>query len=170
MTSARGIGGERIARAEAVARVVAERPDAGCLMCDLRDGRLGALHVLERGAHATAALARYALRPGHALVIAHDHVTSIAALDGAAWLELAAAGRRAAVAIERVLAPGRCFVASLGTDTEVPMSSPHVHLHVIPVERGERARDVLTWQHGVFVPSDGDLAELAARLRAAWPP
>ena len=68
-----------------------------------------------------------------------------------------------------MLAPARCYVASLGTDADVPMSSPHVHLHVVPVERDERPRDVLTWEHGVLVPSDVDLADLAARLRAAWP-
>ncbi len=163
------IAAPRIARADAVARVVAERAGEGCLMCELLEGRAGALHVLEEDAFAVVALARYALRPGHALVIARAHVTSIAALDAAAWLALAAAARRACVAIEAALAPARCYVASLGTDAEVPMSSPHVHLHVVPVERDERPRDVLTWEHGVFVPNDIDLADLAARLRAAWP-
>jgi diadenosine tetraphosphate (Ap4A) HIT family hydrolase len=169
MSVERAFAGPRIGRAEAVARVVAERADAGCLMCELLDGRAGSLHVLERGAAAIAVLARYALRPGHALVIARHHQTSIAMLDEGAWIELATVARRACVAIDAVFAPGRCFVASLGTDADVPMSSPHVHLHVVPVARGERPREVLTWEHGVFVPSDVDLGAVAARLRAAWP-
>jgi diadenosine tetraphosphate (Ap4A) HIT family hydrolase len=136
-------------------------------MCDLLAGRAGALHPIVRGARATAALARYALRPGHALVVAHAHVTAIPALDEADWVELALLARRTAAAIDRVLSPARCYVASLGTDAEVPMSSPHVHMHVIPVAPDEKPRDVLTWEHGVFVAGDVALADLAARLRAA---
>jgi diadenosine tetraphosphate (Ap4A) HIT family hydrolase len=161
--------GIRLARADAIARVVAERIGSGCLMCDLLAGKAGPIHVLERGRFATAALARYALRPAHALVVAHRHVTSISALEGDAWLELAAIARRACQAIDAVFEPARCYVASLGTDEDVPMSSPHVHLHVVPVGRGSKPSEVLTWEHGVFVPTSDELAETSARLVAAWP-
>lgn len=45
------------------------------------------------------------------------------------------------------------------------MSSPHLHLHVIPIyEPDDKPSRVLTWEHGVLVLSDAELAALAAEL------
>lgn len=156
----------RIARDEATARVTAERGDESCLVCAMRDGRLGTPYVLERGRYCRVVLARYAVRRGHALVLVDEHVTSFTDVDDAAWAEASRFALASARRIERALSPARCYVASLGSaGPAVPMSSPHLHLHVIPIyEPDDKPSRVLTWENGVFVPSDADLVTLAREL------
>lgn len=158
----------RITRDEATARVSAERGDEPCLMCAIRDGKLGTPHVLERGRYCRVVLARYGLRRGHALVLVDRHVTSFAEVDDAAWAEASELALSTARRIERALSPVRCYVASLGSAaSDVPMSSPHLHLHVVPIyERTDKPSSVLTWENGVVAASDDELAALLARLSA----
>lgn len=149
-----------------MARVAAELRDDVCLVCAMRDGKLGAPHVVARGRHCRVVLARYAVRVGHALVLVDEHVTRFADVDDAAWAEATGLALSTARRIERVLQPVRCYVASLGSaEAGVPMSSPHLHLHVVPIyDPGDKPSRVLTWAHGVIAPSDDELADLAAKL------
>jgi diadenosine tetraphosphate (Ap4A) HIT family hydrolase len=167
-TGAVGVGAEieRVPRDVAVARATAERRGP-CLVCDIAAQTPRDL-VLHRGPRTLTIVARYAVRPGHLLVIARAHAASIAELDEAAWMEASRIARRAAVAVERALSPGRVFVASLGSPDELPMTSAHVHLHVVPVEPGARPAEVLTWARGVHVGDASAWAGVASRIRAAW--
>ncbi len=156
----------RIPREEAVARVAGERGDASCLVCAIRDGRLGAPHVLAQGRWCRVVLARYALRRGHALVLVDEHVTRFSDVDDATWAEATALALVTARRIERALAPVRCYVASLGSaQPDLPMSSPHLHLHVVPIyEPDDKPSRVLTWAHGVLAPSEAELRALAGEI------
>jgi hypothetical protein len=86
------------------------------------------------------------------------------ALQRAAW--------GASRALAAVVAPRRVWIAALGSADPLPMSSPHVHVHVIPVTAcGEDARParVLTWSNGVTVLDDDEATGLASSLSLAWP-
>jgi diadenosine tetraphosphate (Ap4A) HIT family hydrolase len=160
-----------ITRDQAIERVAAERQGEPCLVCAMRDGKLGTPHVIARGQQCRVVLARYAVRRGHALVLLDQHVTRFADVDDAAWAEATALALSTARRIERALSPVRCYVASLGSvEPDLPMSSPHLHLHVVPIyEPDDKPSRVLTWAHGVIAASDAELAELAAVLRDQAP-
>jgi diadenosine tetraphosphate (Ap4A) HIT family hydrolase len=119
--------------------------------------------------HAIALLDRYATRPGEVLVILRRHeerLTALARDEAAALNEL---GWDVSRAIDRALAPKRIFVAALGSATQLAISFPHVHLHVVPLADGgeaDRPAEVFTWERGVYVfDDDAEERELAASLR-----
>ena len=87
------------------------------------------------------------------------------------WAAASALAREAAIAAEGALDPARCYVAALGTsEAGLPMTFPHLHLHVIPVPDARlRPREVLTWQNGVLDAEEAEWEALAESLRAAWP-
>lgn len=161
---------DHIDRDEAVARVVAERGDSACLICALRDGAFGPSLTLARTVDATVLLTRRALRRGHLLVIANEHVTSFSAIDLDAWLAMNRLAHRAARALEASLRPLRCYVASLGAVTsELPMTSSHLHLHVVPVSSpDDKPSTVLTWERGILVASEDEWRAIHRELLAAW--
>lgn len=159
----------RIARDEAVARALAERGGAACLICALRDGAAGPRWVLAEGEHSLALLSRYPLRWGHTLVAIRGHVERFSEVDDAAWAEAGRLALRVARALERALAPRRVYVASLGAAApDLPMSSPHLHLHVVPLhDPGDRPSAVFTLSEGTVDGTAAEWAELRERIAAA---
>ena len=156
-----------------VARAAALVPEAlgGCVPCALARGFLPRRTVASRDG-VTVVLERFAVRRGHVVVIPDEHAVSVSSLPLARWAVVQDLAWRAAVAVERVLAPRRTFVASLGTVEDVPISFPHVHVHVLPVfESGPDARParVLSWGAGVWIYDDDEAHALAAELGAAFP-
>ncbi len=152
----------RIDKEQAVQRLAESVPTGTCSMCHV----LGAREPLAETERAALVLNRFPLRWGHLLVVARRHVTSFDALDGADHADASALVFRAARALERTMKPVRVFTASLGTArTDVPMSSPHLHWHVIPVtELGERPSEVLTWSNGVLEGTTDEWDELRASI------
>lgn len=159
----------RISRADAVARALAERGGASCLICALRDGAAGPRWVVAEGEHALVLLSRYPLRWGHLLVAVRGHVERFVEVEDAAWSDACSLARRAARALERALAPRRVYVASLGAAApELPMSSPHLHLHVVPIDdSGDRPSAVFTLSEGTYDGTEAEWAELRERITAA---
>jgi len=154
-----------LAREDAIREAVAEAGD--CVACALVAGQVEGAHVLAATRDASLILPRMGVRWGHALVLLREHVTSFEALAPEVWLDAAGLAHRAARAMERALAPARVFVASLGAPEPAPaMTTPHLHLHVIPLARSEKPSEVLTWERGVVVGSTEERDELARRLRA----
>lgn len=154
-----------LSRDQAVAAV---RRDAlpGCLMCSFRD--LSA-QIIRSSPRMFSFVPRYAQRIGHVMVVLREHVTHFSVVDPEAWLEACAEAQRLAARLEEEHSPARCYVASLGTgELGVPMSSPHLHLHVLPIlDPSAKPSEVLTWRDGVYERDDRDLAlevsELARR-------
>lgn len=146
--------------------------DAGCVMCALVKRATGCAELLAESERGVALLDRFGSRPGHAIVIAREHVEETTKLGWPTYAELQRLAYDAATAIERALAPARTFLAVLGASAQLPMSFPHFHIHVLPVyETGDGARPahVFSWSAGVLVYEDDEARELAAKLRAAWP-
>lgn len=160
-----------IPREEALRRIGRERDGAGCFICGLLDGTPAPVYVLDRTPRTTVILSRYPRKWGHLMVLVNDHVTSFSDLPAAAWDEAARQARRAARVLERALRPLRCYVASLGSPHEtLPMSSPHLHLHVVPIEDPEEKPGLIfTWEAGVLEAEPAEWEALHAELLRLWP-
>lgn len=124
--------------------------------------------TLHDGEHVQVVLSRYPRNWGQAIVLLRRHVTCFAELDPSEWAEATEAAHRTAVRMEEVLKPIRCFVSCLGTArTDLPMSSPHMHLHVDPVyDADDRPRTIFTMQFGVMAGEPDEWEALRASL--AW--
>jgi diadenosine tetraphosphate (Ap4A) HIT family hydrolase len=158
----------RISKEEAIARALAEREQEGCLVCALLAGRAGPMYLLHQGVHARALLSRYPRNWGQALILIETHTTRFSELDPEVWREANELAYAVARRLEQTLSPIRCFVTCLGTArTDLPMSSPHIHLHVDPVyDPDERPSTVLTLEHGALEAEPEEWEALRALL--AW--
>jgi histidine triad (HIT) family protein len=164
-----------IPKDEAVARVERERQSwagrAGerCLMCELIE-RVSPEDRLAESADCLVMMSRYPRAWGHLLVVPRVHTTSFRHLDDRTWAEISSLAARAARALESTLEPARCYVASLGTAaTDIPMSSPHLHVHVIPVQDPEVSPSrMLSWDAGVWEGSAQEWSDLRVRLSEGW--
>ena len=143
----------------------------GCAMCGIAAGHPPDLEVLAERPAAVAVLDWLANRRGHALVVLRRHAESIGDIPWSDYAEVQRLALETARTLERVLLPRRVFVAALGAATQLPMSFPHHHVHVLPLFDGGEAdcpSEVLTWRHGVFVYTPEEARELADALRHAW--
>lgn len=160
---------ELISRAEAVRRVAAERAAsaAECLICGLLSGALGRRRAIVRRRRSTLLLTEYPVRWGHLLVALNDHVTSFSDLDPAAFSEATDLAREAAVSLERIFRPARCYVASLGAADDRLITTAHLHLHVVPVDDpDDRPCRVFTWERGIVSAQPAEWDALHAQLSA----
>src|SRR3954470_4584526 len=98
-------------------------------MCALVRGAAASGELVGESAHGVVVLDRFGSRPGHALVIAREHVEATTALGWPVYAELQGLACRPCAAVERTLTPARTFVAVLGASAQVPMSFPHFHIH-----------------------------------------
>lgn len=140
----------------------------GCVMCAV----VAQAPRIAESANAVVVLDRFASRPGHLLVVPKAHIEQITKLDWPAYSELQRLGYEAVHVVERVFAPKRVYLASLGTSTALAGSYPHLHLHVVPIpEDDERARPaaVFSWSAGIVLYEEDEAADLIASLRRAWP-
>lgn len=144
---------------------------AGCALCAVAQGPLATDPIMVRGNdRALAMLSRYALRPGHVVVLLRRHAER---LDEAAWEDYAALHRlawEAARALRQVLGPRRVFVAAREGADALPPGCAHLHLHVVPLQDQDdpdRPSRVLTYDDGVSAYDPGEAEALAQALRAA---
>ncbi len=156
---------ERISREAAVASI--KLPPGKCLACELMTGG-GEPLVLWEVPRVVALLPRLGVAWGQVLILPRRHVVRFSELDPETWLEMSSLAQRVARALERRFEPARCYVASLGTArSDVPMSCPHLHIHVIPVmDADARPAQVLTWSGGVVRGEAGELETLRDQLLA----
>lgn len=160
-----------IPRAEALDRIRREGGEPECLMCAIRDRRVGAVHAVYEDDAMLVMLPRYVRRWGHAMVMPKIHVISYTEIEPAVWLEANRLALVTARVIERVQQPRRCYVASTGSSSagELTQTSRHLHVHVIPLyDPEDRPADVFSWQDGVYVGEPYEWEALAASYRAAW--
>lgn len=161
-----------IPRAEAIARIAAERGDAPCLMCAIVARKVGEVHVVHEDDEQLVSLPRYVRKWGAITVTPKVHVTNYADVDPAVWARSNALALRAARVVEALRKPRRTILASTGSSAgELVNSSVHLHIHVIPLyESEDRPADVFSWQAGVYVGEAKEWEELrrayAARFAA----
>lgn len=152
---------QRITKDEAIERVAGTVEDGVCSMCAL----WRAEPPLFASQHARVFLNRFPTRWGHLLVLVERHVTSFAELRDDEHRDASELLLRCARRVEERLRPARVFTACLGTAlAALPMSSPHLHWHVVPTGGGERPAEVFTWSHGVYEGSPAEWDALRATL------
>jgi diadenosine tetraphosphate (Ap4A) HIT family hydrolase len=160
-----------ISREEALARIHDEGGAPSCLMCAIRDGRVGDRHEVYDRDGVFAFLPRYVRRWGQVSVMPHAHVTTYAEVDASLWAETSRVAFRFARAIERALSPRRVYLASTGSSAgkELVQTSEHLHVHVIPIyEADDRPADIFSWRNGVYVGTPEEWRALRASLLEAF--
>lgn len=159
-----------IPRAEALARIRSEVGDAPCLMCAMRDDRVGERWVVDEDDELLLVVPRYVRRWGQLLVVLKPHVTQYSDVQPRLWARANAWALAAARIVERERDPIRCYITSTGSAAgELTQSSAHVHIHIIPVyESDDRPRHVFSWTDGVYVGTTEQWRELTETYRAAW--
>ena len=134
---------------------------AGCLFCDVVEGRIEVV-VVATTEHTVAFLDRSPVFYGHTLVIPRDHHETLSDLPAELVAPFFIEVQRIAGAVERGLGAAGSFVAM---NNRVSQSVPHLHTHVVPRNRKDGLR-------GFFWPRlkyhDGaHMSEVAGALRDA---
>ncbi len=132
----------------------------GCIFCEIVAGRRPAHVVYEDAAH-VAFLDKYPIDEGHTLVVPRAHHERITDMDARAVEALFGAVPGVARSVMRA-AGAVAFNVAQNNGREAMQIVPHVHVHVIPRGAGRRAG----WSRRA-IAADAELAELAARARAA---
>ena len=135
-----------------------------CTFCQIAKGELPA-HVVHRDESVVAFLDRAPLLPGHVLVMPAQHVETLDDLPDDLVQPLFAAVRRTSIAVQKALRAEGSFVAS---NTRVSQSVPHLHVHVVPRNKGDGLFSTrLIWQRKKY-ETDSEMAEIATKIRTAY--
>ena len=135
-----------------------------CIFCQIGRGELPA-HVVYRDADVIGFLDRAPLLHGHVLVMPAQHVESLDDLPDGLLAPVFGAVRRTSIAVQKALRAEGSFVA---TNTRVSQSVPHLHVHVVPRDKGDGLFSTrLIWQRKKY-ETDAEMAEIATKIRAAY--
>lgn len=135
-----------------------------CTFCQIADGELPA-HIVYRDERVIAFLDRAPLLPGHVLVMPITHVETLDDLPDDLLAPLLGVVRRTSIAVQKALRAEGSFVA---TNTRVSQSVPHLHVHVVPRNKGDGLFSTrLIWQRKKY-ETDSEMAEIATKIRTAY--
>jgi diadenosine tetraphosphate (Ap4A) HIT family hydrolase len=159
-----------IPRAEALDRIRAEGGEPPCLMCAIRDRRVGPTYAVFEDDEVLVLLPRYVRRWGHVCVMPRAHVVTYSGIGAALWARVNREALRAARMLESLRTPKRIYVASTGSSAgELTQSSMHLHVHVIPLfDSDDRPADIFSWQAGVYVAEHDEWEALRVEYATAW--
>jgi histidine triad (HIT) family protein len=137
---------------------------AACVFCQIASGELPA-HIVHRDEQVVAFLDRAPLMPGHVLVMPTRHVETLDDLPDDLLAPILAAVRRTSIAVQKALRAEGSFVA---TNTRISQSVPHLHVHVVPRNKGDGLFSTrLIWQRKKY-ETDSEMAEIATKIRVAY--
>jgi len=135
-----------------------------CTFCQIANGEIPA-HFVHRDQDVVAFLDRAPLLPGHVLVMPAEHVETLDDLPDKLLAPVLGAVRRTSIAVQKALSAEGSFVA---TNTRVSQSVPHLHVHVVPRNKGDGLFSTrLIWQRKKY-ENDSEMADLAAKIRNAY--
>ena len=135
-----------------------------CTFCQIANGEIPA-HIVHRDGEVVAFLDRAPLLPGHVLVMPVRHVETLDDLPDSLLAPVLAAVRRTSVAVQKALGAEGSFVA---TNTRVSQSVPHLHIHVVPRNKGDGLFSTrLIWQRKKY-ENDSEMADLATKIKTAY--
>ena len=135
-----------------------------CIFCQIGSGELPA-HVVYRDPEVIAFLDRAPLLHGHVLAMPAQHVEALDDLPDGLLAPVFGAVRRTSIAVQKALRAEGSFVA---TNTRVSQSVPHLHVHVVPRNKGDGLFSTrLVWQRKKY-ETDAEMAEVAAKIRDAY--
>jgi histidine triad (HIT) family protein len=135
-----------------------------CTFCQIASGELPA-HIVYRDENVIAFLDRAPLLPGHVLVMPAKHVETLDDLPDDLLTPVFGAVRQTSIAVQKALRAEGSFVA---TNTRVSQSVPHLHVHVVPRNKGDGLFSTrLIWQRKKY-ETDSEMAEIATKIRTAY--
>jgi histidine triad (HIT) family protein len=135
-----------------------------CTFCQIAEGELPA-HIVYRDENVVAFLDRAPLLPGHVLVMPAKHVETLDDLPDDLLAPVLKTVRRTSIAVQKVLRAEGSFVA---TNTRVSQSVAHLHVHVVPRNKGDGLFSTrLIWQRKKY-ETDSEMAEIATKIRTAY--
>ena len=135
-----------------------------CVFCQIANGELPA-HIVHRDEDVVAFLDRAPLLPGHVLVVPTAHVETVDDLPDGLLVPVFGVVRRTSIAVQKALRSEGSFVA---TNTRVSQSVLHLHIHVVPRNKGDGLFSTrLIWQRKKY-ETDSEMAETATKIRAAY--
>ena len=135
-----------------------------CTFCQIANGELPA-QIVHRDDDVIAVLDRAPLAHGHVLVMPMAHIETLDDLPDALLVPVFGAVRRTSIAVQRALAAQGSFVA---TNTRISQSVPHLHIHVVPRNKGDGLFSTrLVWQRKKY-ETDSEMAETATKIRTAY--
>ena len=137
---------------------------ASCVFCQIANGELSA-QIVHRDDDVIAFLDRAPLVLGHVLVMPTAHVETLDDLPDALLVPVFGAVRLTSIAVQKALGAAGSFVA---TNTRISQSVPHLHIHVVPRNKGDGLFSTrLIWQRKKY-ETDSDMADIATKIRAAY--
>ena len=135
-----------------------------CTFCQIASGELPA-QIVHRNDDVIAFLDRAPLLHGHVLVMPTRHVETLDDLPDDLLAPVFGAVRQTSIAVQKALRAEGSFVA---TNTRVSQSVPHVHIHVVPRNKGDGLFSTkLIWQRKKY-ETDSEMAEIATKIRSAY--
>jgi histidine triad (HIT) family protein len=134
------------------------------VFCQIADGALPA-QIVHRDENVVAFLDRAPLMPGHVLVMPVRHIETLDDLPDDLLAPLLGTVRRTSIAVQKALRAEGSFVA---TNTRVSQSVAHLHVHVVPRNKGDGLFSTrLIWQRKKY-ETDSEMADIATKIRAAF--
>lgn len=156
-----------ISRQEALEKINNTLKKGECLVCHILDSN--SKYVLNKGKYTTTVLSEYPRTWGQTMVLLNSHKTTISEITKEEWEELTENTRAAAVVLESVLKPLRCYIASLGSTENLPNTCPHIHFNVIPIyNSSDTPSGIFTWEQGVVSAEKEEWIELFNKLKYEW--
>ena len=135
-----------------------------CTFCQIASGELPA-QIVHRNDDVIAFLDRAPLLHGHVLVMPTRHVETLDDLPDDLLAPVFGAVRQTSIAVQKALRAEGSFVA---TNTRVSQSVPHLHIHVVPRNKGDGLFSTkLIWQRKKY-ENDSEMAEIATKIRTAY--
>lgn len=131
-----------------------------CIFCKIIAGQAPAVRVHE-DEHTLSFMDIRPASPGHLLVISKDHYPNLFEIEDAALSAVTLASRRLARAMQRALQPAGLRLAQFN-GAPAGQTVFHYHVHLVPIYDGQPVGS-----HGRHLAEPAQLAELAARIRAA---
>lgn len=99
--------------------------------------------------------------PGHVLLVPRTHVETLSDLPVEAVGGLFSHAQRLCGAVQRAMSAEGTFLA---VNNRVSQSVPHLHVHIVPRNRGDGLKGFF-WPRHPYTASD-DMAAVGARIRA----
>ena len=135
-----------------------------CTFCQIASGELPA-QIVHRNDDVIAFLDRAPLLHCHVLVMPTRHVETLDDLPDDLLAPVFGAVRQTSIAVQKALRAEGSFVA---TNTRVSQSVPHLHVHVVPRNKGDGLFSTkLIWQRKKY-ETDSEMAEIATKIRTAY--
>ena len=131
-----------------------------CVFCGIVDGRTECMKVFEDDL-CVAFLDDKPLFPGHVLLVPRTHVDSFDDVTETIASRLFSAARLLSKAVQLGLGAEGTFIA---VNNRVSQSVPHLHVHVVPRNRGDGLRGFF-WPRRKY--GDGEAASVQAAIRSA---